>query len=480
MQIQEQARKSRDYDSGSPSGLVVDQLIPQLNPDQLVEHARRLLLSTSRPDPMNYSYNNVRFSTQHDNDSRAGDEVGLWPIAQAVWRLDQKLDAESRNEAEDVAHTDEEIRELGLAAAIHPDRDNLVERRITPVLMQLSYLNPSRLEYAAILGGSAYERFLLRNDWRRPADRSGMSPHVGDYQNYVNPWFYKLIWLRTHFGTAFRRNQSQEVMMIAHNGLSEFVLSSGSLSTDFDFLFLDREFSKDHPSLAMKFWPDLDRLVRSSPRDAQQQMLKMRWDYLGRLWPESRLEDFIDAFREAVSAKDYLFIPELPVVLTVESQFEIFQGVLRSEIDRVALLPADPKSGQFDGPKHRGEQTIQELKNKLYLLSCESAARQLLSDLVADPKHPWWSRLHGFLAYDTRHDDLLRLIAQSDQPKLQLMILPAIEHHPTPNRQQFLEQLLKAKDEQVRVAATAVKRTLKELDQRRQPLRTIPDLGSAQ
>jgi hypothetical protein len=469
MEIEEEARQTHAYDSRSPSGVMVDLLIPLLDTDQVIDHALALLRTTSKPDPWGMSYSGDGFSTGPDK-SKFGEEVGLWPIAQAIWRLDQRLDAKSEEKVVPLPMADEEPLYEDLAEAIHPELDNAVEKRITPVLMQLSYLNPSRLHYAEILGGSTYERFLLRNDWRKAARRSGQDPRVGDFQNYVNPWFHKLLWLESPLGKAFRRQQSRAILKIAHDAFGEFALSTGTFSGDLNFLFLDRDFSKEHPSLGMKFWPDFDGIAKSAPKHQWQQTLRMRWDYLARLWHESTPEMFVEAFRDVPASEEYLFMPDLPNIIDAESKFDILRAVLAAEVERVGKLPADPKDY---GPKYRGERNISEINNKIYGLPCKSAARKLLSDLASDPKHSWWSVVPGVLAYNTQYDDLMQLIALSDDSKLQLMILPGIERHPTPKRQQLLETLLKSQNADVRTAAAVVKQKLADLRLRVTPRRSL-------
>jgi hypothetical protein len=471
MQIEERVRTTHEYDSVSPTGLAVDQLVPLLDVNQLIDHAIRLIQKTKNPDAFNISYGPDRFAT-YDNGARPyGDEIALWPIAQALWRFDQKFDAERNSTTDPLSIVEADGSQRNLLNAIDPDRDNPVERRLTPLIMRLSYPNQERLKYAEILGGSTYERFLLRNDWRSLPDRSGTSPHVGEFENRVNPWFYRLLWLRSPIAAAFRQQQSNAILTIAKNAMTDFTLNSGTFPQDLDFLFLDREFAPDHPSLAMQFWPQLDRLAASAPKYSQQQSLQLRWSYLARMWPESKPEMFIDALNVATVNSDRVISPQLPEDLSAEVRFEIYLAVLLSETASSAKLPDDPKEHLHNGPKQRSQQLLRELTEKIYSLPCESAARKLLQDLAADPKHSWWDRLSYFLAYNTQNDDLLRLMVEGGQAKLQLLVLPAIEHFPTDTRQELLAKLLTAKDESVRTAAAEVARKLKELGQRPYPHR---------
>ena len=464
MRIEEEARSSHHYDSSSDAGVAVDLLVPMLDPQQLVDHAIHLLNATSKIDPSARSYGNERFATHNGDGSTHGEEVGLWPIAQAIWRLDQRLDAEDDSKTPNYNPTD--ISKRGLFAALHPDLDNIAEQRITPLIMKLSYGNTQRLEYAALLGGSAYEEFLLRNDWRRIATEGwGDDLDVGDSQNYVNGWFYKLASLRSPLGTAFRDQQSDAILKLCRNGLSDHSTVTGSFPTEMDFLFIDREFSKKHPSLAMRFWPDLDGHAKGQSSHSQT-ILQLRWDYLARLWPESTPQMFLSALREANNGKEHVNVPLFPKALSADARFHVFTTILDAETKRVATIVDDPENLKYSGPKYQGNQLLNQLPSQLRWLPCEAAARQLLNELKADSKHEAWGQLSSVLSYNRQNEDLLRLMAESGDSKLELMTLPAIERHPVQSRVELLERLLTAEASEVRSAANVVSERLDELRQR--------------
>ncbi len=464
MRIEDEVRTSHRYDSASDAGIAVDLLVPILNPEQLVEHAVALLYSTSKLDVGDYSFGDGRFRTLEGGDSVRGDEVGLWPIAQAIWRLDQRLDAEAEKKA--VTSDPAEISKRGLFAAIHPEEDNIVEQRITPQIMKLSYGNNQRLAYAALLGGSSYEEFLLRNDWRRIATEGGGDDvDLGHSQNYVNGWFHKLLWLRSPLGTAFRDQQSDAILKYCRNGLSEFSMMTASFPKELDFVFWDCQFSKRHPSLAMRFWPELDGRVKAQPSYSREQTLKMRWDYLTRLWPESTPEMFQSALRDATSLNEHLNIPNMPDVLSADAQFQILEMLLESESVRFKGLPADATSSS-GGPKYFGKQVLLQLRNQIFGLPCEVAGQKLVGELNLDPKHEYWGMLPSFLSNNRQNEDLLRLLVESGNPRMQLITLPAIEHHPIPGRVELLERLLAAEAVDVRDAASVVMQRLEKLRNR--------------
>lgn len=480
MRIQEEARSSRCFDSGSESGIAVDLLVPMLDPKQLVDHAIRLLNTASKIDPGSRSISIGRFATMQKDDEVVGDEIALWPIAHAVWRLDQLLDAEA-NERES-ASTSMQISLQPLPTAIHPDLDNIVERRITPEIIKLSYGSEQRLDFAAILGGSAYESFLLRNDWDRPAGYyTNYDRNAGQAGYIVNRWFYKLLWLRSPLGQAFRSQHSREILRIYNNPVSDRSLDSDKTPDELQFLFIDRNFANSRPSLAMEFWPNINaRLTKSRMRHMIHQppaVLSFKWDYLARLWPESTPEMFLSAYREfqeSASRPEFIFFPGLPAVLNTEAQYQIMKTILAAEEKRIETLPGDPQ--RYGEPKYFGSQMLSELRSRLFWLPCESASRHLVDELNADPLHNSWSQLRALLSNNRHNEDLLRMLVESGNPRMQLITLPAIERHPIPGRVEMLERLLAAESIEVRDAATVVMQRLEELRHRQFPHRASVEL----
>ncbi len=480
MKIEDEARRTRAYDSGSANGLAVDEIVPMLDPQQLIDHALELLRTTENPDPSSYgNWPDGRFATYEGGDRQPGEEAALFPIAQAVWRLDQALDRQpapastgnavnSRVDLETILGT---RIYPGMSDAVEPSDDNIFERLLTPELLRMSYYDhPNRLKYAEILGGSAYEVFLLRNDWQTPATDSFNGESIGDHSNYVNKWYARLMRLRSPLGSAFRRQQQSNLIEIARKSLTSFSLSPHLFSGDLDFLFFDREYSKGHPSLAMQFWHDVKAATAD---DSVHQSLQIRWDYLGRLWPESTPSMFIDVVDGEFRNSEYVHFAELPGSMPVRDQYEVLIAVLadqRKRVSQLARVPGDESN--YVTPRQKHLSLINSLREILYRLHCEEAAAQLLADLKAEPDHSWHKSIANFLLYDTTHEDLIRLIANGDDIQLQRNVLPAIQNHPIPERVRLLDALLKSPDETVRTEAAAVQAYLQKLGAAPMPQRS--------
>lgn len=461
LEISAKAGRGHRYDSQSIDGVAVDLLVPSLAPQQLVDYAIKLLKVTPNPDPKTRSYNQDGFATYHDGGEQYGNEVALWPIAQAIGRLDQRLDTERENSKTPL----NPLTSHNLFDAIHPEDDNLVERQLTPVIMQLAYTAPHRIEYAEQLGGSLYEQFLLRNDWRTPATDVFNGDAIGNYENYVNKWFVKLMNLRTPLGNAFRRQQNDQLLKIARNAFSEHSLHSPALPRDLEFLFLEQHFTEKSPSLAMKFWLYLDGFAKSAPDHASHQILNMRWDYLGRIWPESTPKMFLDALREGIDAEEHLSIPYLTNTIPARDRFEILSMMIAAETERVEKLPDPPKSERYSGPKYQGQQIISRLHDQVIRLDAKPAAHLLLSEMKEDSKSSWWQSLPRHMEHNKEIDALLDEVVVSDDPEIQKMAITPIVNHPTPDRRKLLQTLLDSENQAVRATAEQGQYGLEELKQ---------------
>ncbi|MEZ5942995.1 MAG: hypothetical protein R3C18_16500 [Planctomycetaceae bacterium] len=444
MEIEAQVSQAHEYHSESDMGLAVDFLVPFLDEEQLVNYALIAMKRWPRADLGSTMWTTTGFGTygtagtNHGTfgGSGHGDEVGAWPIAHAVWRLDQRLDAASRPT---LAQGD---LNGSLETWIDPTTDNLVERRIVPELIKLSRENSNAVRYAGVLGGSAYERFVVRHNWREPAtDPFNGNVRIGVSEVYMNGWFHKLVRLDSPLGTEFRRQQKDRLLDIARDAFDENSIMVGSIPDGVEYLFLDSGNAGNRPSLAMQFWPKFDGMMHAVPEHSRQEALRESWTYLARMWPESTEEMFAKSFADAAENSDYIYVPNFPDDFPASEQFKILSGVIESEEQRVSKLPDDPEEQRYDGPKHRAQRGLSQLKERLFELPCIESAELLVTEMTADPKHSWRGRLQGFLAYDREHEDLLRLITNTGGAELQKQIIPALETHPIPSRRELLRKL---------------------------------------
>ncbi|MCA8992561.1 MAG: hypothetical protein KDA88_11300 [Planctomycetaceae bacterium] len=452
MEIEAQVSQAHEYHSESDLGLAVDFLVPFLDEEQLVNYALAAMKRWPRADLGSTMWTATGFGTYGTGGtshgtfggSVHGEEVGAWPIAHAVWRLDQRLDAATGPASiQGDAHGP-------LETWIDPNADNLVERRITPELIKLSRENSNAIRYAGVLGGSAYEHFLIHHNWREPAtDPFDGNVRIGTSEVYMNGWFQKLAMLDSPLGAEFRRQQSDKLLDIARDAVDENSMWAWSIPDGLDYLFVDFgstvapqvNYGGSTPSLAMQFWPKFDGMMHAVPERRQQETLRGRWTYLARMWPESTVEMFAKSFAEAAENQDFTFAPNFPEDFPPSEQFRILSGVIELEEQRVSTLREDPEEQRYNGPKYRAQLGISRLKERRSELPCVESAELLVTEMTADPKHSWRGRLHDFLNNDRQHEDLLRLITNTGGAELQKQIIPALENHPIPSRRELLRKL---------------------------------------
>jgi hypothetical protein len=279
------------------------------------------------------------------------------------------------------------------------------------------------------------------------------------------------MWLPGPVGREFRRQNESRLLELARGSVGDFELMSGQLPDDLGFLFLDRTWSVDESSLAMRFWDDVDRMAKLMPDHNQQEALRMRWDYLGKLWPESTAEMFVDVYAEwPLGERLYASLPES---IDPSDQAEIYSALLDFEVERQETLP-DDGSQSMQNPSYVSHLNRDDLQRQLLDLPCEAAAMLALDQLQIEPDGPLRRNLPQRMRVDTAHDDLVRLLAESGEPAFQRMALTAIEHHPTPFRRAVLAGLLEAEDEQVRKEAEVVQQEFDRLPAQPLPHREVP------
>lgn len=475
----EAAAKSGQYDTEGQLGMAVEVLVSKLDVEQVARHAVRVIDSGEEWTVGGYSYGPDRFATYTDGSADHHPErAGLWPLAHAVWRLDQRLDAQ-----ESVAIVDPEaVRKQGLAAYLKPERENVIERWVTPALLRRAYDDGDALRFAQILGGTEYERLIWRQDWRKPAtdpfngERLGIANEV-----YVNKWYSRLLWLRSPLGTAFRQQQQREILSLVERSIGEFDLNSGSFPDGAKIVFLDQISTAEEPSLAVAFLPRFEAMLSAAPIYATDSTFQLHWSYLAKLWPHSTPEQFITALRKA-EAKDptgYLSVNLYRAELAPEREFEILSAIEPLETAYIAQLPDDPEDQQYRGPKYKARFALQAIQERLSNLPCRPAAERLLARFQTSSPMKDAEYLQALLSKGSEYDDLADVLTHSDVPALQMQVLVNIPQHPTPERRKLLEYLLMSTDEGVSAAAMEVQSRLKELAKlpvvSRQPLIGTPD-----
>jgi hypothetical protein len=226
--------------------------------------------------------------------------------------------------------------------AVAPEPDNPIEIHVTPALMRQHRVGDGGEKQ---IGGRAYEQALMRHNWRQqPPD-----PNVWDDAEHgfakVNHWLKCLSELDSPAGRQFRIEHAHQFLGLAEETWANEP-NRDRLPESLDFLF--REHSDDFPkskdgkpgtTLAERFWPSFTGHLGRFSHEVREE-LHTRWNYLARMSPDSRPEQFVKELRELqpdwpmTSGAD--FLTRMPSDQAV--------GVLAALIEEYERQAADPKA----------------------------------------------------------------------------------------------------------------------------------------
>ena len=447
-----EAEKRRCYFTSSVAGRAVELLVPKLPSERLVARAEKLIRASrsvnwwswemnGRPQ-FGISYRSELFdpgtgamtSRWHITGGRML-PVSAYPIAHAVWRLDQLLD--SRDDTE----------------------PNIVERRIAPALICWHPHNDQALQLAARLGGPAVEQFLLAQDWRAPVEHRASRwrrtrMHMGGFE--VNRWLHLLANLSGPAGDEFRRDYVRYVMELADTLVSEDTERRAP-----DFLFLDLHRGKQ--SLALKYWPRYLKLAGDDHYFGPSSAL----EYLARMGGLSTVDMYLDAWRRTINYDDFSDdaldrLSELPT--------ETHREVLRALIDDAQVVV---DSATDEEKRRRREGAVRTLQNKLNVITEDGFAKVWVANLQGRNAERYRESVPVWLVHDRPDHPLLAMLAENADPELRLLVPDVLRAHPTAANRTILQKLLHDPDERVRAAAETAQARMQEL-----AARPLPSLTS--
>ena len=507
MQIRDEAVANRNYASNSYQGRAVDLLVPKLDPNQLTFALVKILdngsfpLSRHRLSPSGTDdwlwQRRPRGSSAHPPEVLA-----IQPLFQAAWQLDRTSNKH------------------------RPDQSNIVEDRVTPALLRHILRDPLFIpRYVEVLGGPAYEQFLIRHDWKTGPDEfvevnqnqpsvrwlveifshldSDAKSHfdsartVGVGNAKVNRWFYQLMYQDSPGGRQFCRDHRERLLQIAVRSFEPVPRKKAGTETErlaqmvrtailsnaraprrhatpahLDFLFLDQAFTTDGKSLAMEFWPYFDRKLATTPEIRSASILRARWNYLARMWPESTVEMFVAAYPDRSPLYEYPGSNRrtaqyyLPDNIPADVRFAILVGVRDRLRQKLRSLP-DPQQA-LDNP-YNAVNDIDPLGWSMQQLPCPASATQFMQSYEADESSEKLNELRKRMANDIVHNDLFELLARHDNPELRSVALLAIGNHPIARRVALLNELLDDPAPAIRTEAAKLHQELEAL--KREPPR---------
>jgi len=430
------------YSTADVAGRAVELLTPHLDAERIVKRAVKLIRSTrnygwsswtlngrlqfgfsNRPEGLATGLRGILFGSHGGRGNRLA--VSGYAVAHAVWMLDEFLDAQDDS------------------------KPNIVEREVVPALICWHNDWIWSLRIAACLGGPDIGRFLWRQDWRAGADGVPFKQRMHLHGEDVNGWLFLLANLRTPLGDKFRHERARALMDMADKIRPESIEDYGLLGQNpFGFLFIDKR-------LALKYWPRFRARAASDGRGYR--ALRQQFHYLVNMEPVSTVDMYLDAwrgcwqdygeFQDALSALDNLGESKKEKVISAIEQS------IREDVSHIEGFPGDE-----DGCR---DYLLRHIEDDEW--TANRQARDIVENLEAGTDEYKGDAVGAWLEHAEPDHPLVKMLAESDQPQLRLLVMGAIRAHPTPENRAILQKLLEDPDQQVRAAAAEVRENLKDL-----------------
>ena len=424
--IQEEALQAGYY-TDSLAGRALELVVPKLDRQFVVDHAERRLrsLRTQPGGSLRYGTVNDRFhfGTYDDGSWQRGP---LTPadvvLAHAVWRLDVAYDQE-----------DDAV-------------DNPIERRIVPVLLRLGNGRGTPFSAAEGLGGSIFERFVLRHNWRsKPDDSTDFNDKLRIATVEVNRWLAVAARMTSPAGTKFRQEHPYEVLRLAEEVMQDGMEFQHSFGDSINFLFIDQ----GTDGLASQFWPRFQQLATRESHNASQAS-HVRWSYLVRQQPYCDVDDFVASYRPY---GDERCPKQVLTQLDPEFQYEVLMALLHEADD----LVSESKSGTSShGIRDANRNDFAEMAR---MVPCEASAVMMMAWLSESPgdEARRVERIRRAGDASQLSDHHLQALADAGEPRFRELALASIQRQPTRERRAILRRLEEDNDPEVRDQAKVVR-----------------------
>ncbi|MGZ0164824.1 MAG: hypothetical protein ACKVII_12955 [Planctomycetales bacterium] len=472
----QEAEQQRGYDTNTPAGRAIRQVIGKLDPQLVVDAS----LCEIQQLPVQHTENVWHYILNGENQflTLPRDEWNVYGsplkprhavLADVVWKLDRMLDGQDES------------------------RDNIVEEQIVPVLMRrFADRGSDRVgKWAGLLGGSTFEKYLLRHDLRHPRRIARVSDRdvvkeTAELTVQENRWFLECARLDSPAGNRFRQRNRERLLKRARDlfragfELGHVYSSYDLYSRDdrFGFLFMDVE---DGVPLGVEFWKELDAMHAPPIRgaapgqrlpDQDERDYSLRHSFLERL-ERHVTSEMILALVDRAHRIDETFFNEKRLIDKLPGHQR--SRMYRVVIDRLRELKDEIDADARDQARRR--MTPNQIADNWELnLSqqnlAEDAARAWLKVKEWDHERQvkWFEHtLKGDLNYKFRLSPaFLRVLAHSASPEVRIMVAGNLRQDLRSERVAILDLLLNDPDERVVEAARHTQKIIDHL--RDQPL----------
>lgn len=415
--IMAQVDEAGEYNTDSEIGRRVAWIAPHLNPNQLASYAQAIARRPSftsfqwgrRGDRVDFGGKMPKYGNGWLSPSYVPPRG--FPIAHAIWILDEQLDREA------------------------PGSTNPFESKITPELIRWHLHDQTAWRAAEALGGPAYDEFALKQNWRTDADDLHYPDriHLGAGV-HLNRWFWKRLNWPGEQGREFRKSHRSRLYEVAEE------LLDWSEDKALDLIFID--VADGDRSIPEGFWK---RYKAATESDSGSEPPKQWFKYLVRMQlPKDELKTrLVRAFTELSANREHASwigngFRELDP-LPDEIQIEILRE-LRNQSVQIGNTLADRNrdknlfSTQLPG----------DIDRQLRRLGDPEAVKET----IANPRE--FRNFQNWIREYNQDHFLLADFAKHENAEARAFVIEVAEMHPTPRNRTLIEQL--KNDEDARVA----------------------------
>lgn len=447
-QICDEADRRRYYLTSGVAGRAVELLVSRLDDERLVERAVKLIRGAKQFRWWTWETNGrIQFGyTELSQGLHTGGEMhrerltgdprlgGLpisgYVVAHAVWQLHEMLQADA------------------------PSEWNIVQEKVVPEVVRWYPDRRRLLRIACYFGGPQLERYLLRQSWRIDPEELSWREQMHLPDGVVNVWLYLLVHLRSEAGREFRREHQPAVLDAVDVICRSRVDDYRDVGNELRFLYSDLE--AGHSCLAYQYWPRFCKYARTNSRVGEPlRPLRFQWAYLLEMEPISTVEMYLEAWREIeVERSDCSSALRLLGELPDKKRRTIAEGL----IDHIRKNGPAKLDGMTSG------QMVGEILPYLEAGGMDQwQARRILDGIVKGGERYTREDVRVWLAESEPWHPLVKVLADSSDPELRVLMMGAVVSHPTPGNREILGRLLEDPDNVVSAGAQEARANVEEL-----------------
>lgn len=319
------------------------------------------------------------------------------------------------------------------------------QNHIVPEMIGKYYPNLPWYPFFSAMGGSAVERYLLRQDWESDLKQLTSPDERPRLDANFQTWLSLCAQLESEAGERFRQRHRGQLFQMADQ-VDPIVRFK-----ELDFLFVNLDRGTD--SLALQYWPRFlnSVLTERIPPFKQAEVL---FDYLIKMEPLAEPQMYVDVFLGATRQHDLEMGLKKLSLLPLARRQVVCDALKNAVMQDVSHLEGRTGSSEAED-KHQLLSALDEI------MVTDQEKTQKLFDNMSIRKSS--QSPVNWLSQSSEDHPVVPMLAHSDRPDLRRLALYAVEAHPSPAHKILLDQLLLDTDPEVNTAARAVEQNLEDL-----------------